>query len=572
MTNESPTGLETTLAVAELDRVAGSIEAVFLDAGERLGQAVGCWRSIAQSFADLAQQYEGDDMRHCVDGLHAALAVAAGLGCQTGGSSATRLGGLAGALKDMSARLNRLTKTVGEVKLVGLNAKVEAAHLDAGSLDFSVFTREIDRLANDAAAELALLEGELRELAGQTDAAYKAQAGFSDGHGAELQSVCRRLDEGLALLASQRQRIAAAASLIGQRSRQAGDHVADLVSALQIGDITRQRTEHVSQALGLLGDLPNLAPTLSADEAAQAAALVVNLQSAQLDNSAHDLSREAAEVTRNMGALADEAEEVGQLGHSSFTGAHGTSFLEGLAAEMARTEALLQGYGTALANTETAMREVSKATESMVAHVEAVHSIEADLKIMGLNASFKCSRLGDRGRTLSVVAQTLRQLANRTVEDAGALMGGLKTAMGIAEDLADGQTASEGIDGALANLRAAAAFMAANGASQEAALAGLEAESSRAQGLLREAADGIGITADFSRALREVAIRLRDTTARTAIDPERADELKCHVLANLTGNYTMASERALHDLFGGDEPAATASAEPATVDVDDLLF
>lgn len=569
MTSASIAGLETAQALADLDRVAGAIESVFLDAGERLGRALGCWRATAATFAGLAHDYEGDDMQRCVDGLQGALTVASALADDRDGAATARLADLAAALTAMAMRLERLAKTVGEVKLVALNAKVEAAHLESDRSEFGVFTQEIDRLAREAMAELAVLRAELNSLTSLTASAHDAQAGFNQGHGAELQAVCRRLEEGLHQLALRRRRIAEAAQHIGQRSAAAGDRVAGLISSLQIGDITRQRIEHVSQALGLLGDLPALAPSLGFEEGQQAAALVAGLQAAQLDHSAADLERDSTRVGDNLAALAAEAEEIARLGKASFGGDEGRSFLESLAAELARTQDLLEGYGNALGQTEAAMQVVTKATADMVAHVEAVHSIEADLKIMGLNASFKCARLGDKGRTLSVVAQTLRQLANRTVEDAGALMQGLDAARALADRLADGHTASAGIGGALEHVRAAARFMAADGAAQDQALGRLDDDSATARRLLSEAAGGIQVTADFSARLKAVAGQLHLAGAELDLPPERADFLRRQVLDNLAGNYTMASERALHDLFDGGGAAAE---EEATVDVDDLLF
>lgn len=571
MTNASTTGLESALSIAELEQVSGTIETVFLETGARLGEAVECWRAIAASFGVLAGQYDGEDMRRCVTGLNAALAVADGQGSSAAESAAARLGQLNGALNAMGTRLTRLGKTVGEVKLVALNAKVEAAHLDAGSVDFSVFTREIDRLATDAAAELAQMQSALHSLAAQTAAAHQAQVAFSTGHGAELQAVCERLNGGIGQLAAQRQRIGAAATRIGERSRQAGDHVAELISALQVGDITRQRTEHAAQALGLLSDLPSLAPTLSAEEVRQAAALVTALQASQLEQAAADLDHELAEISANLEALSREERDLAELGRSSFTGStEGASFLDGLAAEMARTRSLMERYGDALSHIESAMRVVDKAAHAMMAHVEAVHSIEADLKIMALNASFKCARLGDKGRTLSVVAQSLRQLANRTVEDAAHLMDALKAAMAIAESLSSGQGEASRIAEAQDELRAAADLLSANGTSQDAALTTLDADGTRAHAQLRAAAEGIGGASGFSVRLKAVAARLRESAEAVPVPPERAEELRSTVLANLAGNYTMASERALHQMFGGENGAAPAEAEP--VDVDDLLF
>ena len=564
----------TSHALRELAAVASELEGVFLDAGNGLGDAVERWRTIADTFAALAQQFDRDDMRHCMDDLGAALAVAATLGGGGDGDVLAQLGGLGGALAALRGRLTRLSRTIAEVKLVALNAKVEAAHLDHGSTDFSVFTREIDRLAADAANELAVLEGELRGLAEQTAEAHRAQAGFAEDHGNELMVVTRRLDEHLRRLSNQRHQVAEAATSIGARSRQAGDRVGQAVLALQIGDITRQRTEHVVEALEVLaGLMGGAAEGMSADDRAQAGALVASLQARQLTHTAGDLEQEAARVAASLTALADETEAIAQLGRASFGGDGERSFLEDLGREITHVEELLGGYAAARAHTGTTMTAVARAAAAMVAHVEAVHSIEADLKIMALNASFKCARLGDRGRTLSVVAQSLRQLANRTVEDAAVLMSGLREAMTTAEALARGQDGQDGdaIATAVGGLSKAASVLAATGVEQGAALEVLESDSRRAQSQLRAVVGGLAASEGFARRLRAVADDLGRNAAATPVAEDRVDYLKQVVLSRLSGNYTMASERALHDLFGDGE-AATAPQPEETVDVDDLLF
>ncbi|MGE5478654.1 MAG: hypothetical protein ACM3Q1_18525 [Bacteroidales bacterium] len=564
--------LEAAHALGELGAVAGDIESVFLEAGNRLGDAVGCWRAISETFTALAGQFERDDIRRCVDVLGAALQVAMALGKSGGGDALARLAELGSELAAMRGRLERLGRTIAEVKLVALNAKVEAAHLDEGSTDFSVFTREIDRLAQDAAGELSMLDKELRALAAEAGEAHHAQVAFAESHGAELLTVTRRLDEGLRNLSHQRHQVAEAATSIGDRSRLAGDRVGQAVLALQIGDITRQRTEHVVEALTVVTGLDGDTLGLAAADVTQATALVASLQARQLDQSAADLETEVGQVARSLAALAEETQAIGRLGRESF-GCGENAFLVGFASEIGNVERLLEDYASAFSRTGEIMAAVASASTAMVAHVEALHSIEADLKIMALNASFKCSRLGDRGRTLSVVAQSLRQLANRTVEDAGVLMTGLQAALDTAHMLAHGTEAGDGdaISQAVGRLREASELLAAIGAEQAAALHMLETDSRRAQDLLGGSASAIAASDGFARRLRAVAGGLAGSADGIPTDDARAHELKEKVLSRLAGNYTMASERALHDLFGGDDRGQPA-AETAELDVDDLLF
>lgn len=577
MTNAFVTGFDrqTAHAFAELSGVADGLEAVFLDAGSGLGEAVTCWDTIAQTFTALTAQFERTDMRACIDDLTAALAVAAELGATGQGDTVTRLSELEGALTAMASRLVRLSRTVAEVKLVALNAKVEAAHLDDRSTDFSVFTREIDRLAADAARELAVLSTELHALTAETSEARQAQAGFAERHGGALLSLTHRLDDSLHTLNEQRRQVAEAAASIGRRSRLAGDKVGQAVMALQIGDITRQRTEHVAEAMTVLGGLCVPPPDVPAADTAQAISLVASLQAHQLEQTAADLLEQVGQVSISLADLAGETEAITSLGRDSFGGGDG-SFLTDLGREIGQVERLLEEYATALTRTGETMNSVCTAVATMVAHVEAIHSIEADLKIMALNASFKCSRLGDRGRTLSVVAQSLRQLATRTEEDAETLMSGLQTAQAQAEILADNHNGHDGeaIGLAVTRLREATERLSAIGTEQAAALNVLETDSHRAQMLLRGGCEHIAVSDGFARRLRKVAQGLIDIADSTPIDTTRIEELKNLVLSRLSGNYTMASERALHDLFGAAATAADAPprTEPTETEIDDLLF
>jgi hypothetical protein len=80
----------------------------------------------------------------------------------------------------------------------------------------------------------------------------------------------------------------------------------------------------------------------------------------------------------------------------------------------------------------------------------------------------------------------------------------------------------------------------------------------------------IACSKEFVRRLRQVAATLGTAGESAVIAPDRIEQLKELVLTKLSGNYTMASERALHDLFGGgggeDSPADSVE------NVDDLFF
>jgi hypothetical protein len=241
-----------------------------------------------------------------------------------------------------------------------------------------------------------------------------------------------------------------------------------------------------------------------------------------------------------------------------------------LAEQMQDAEALIRGYATARANTGNLVHAVSDRVSAMVSHVQAVHSIEIDLRIMGLNATLKCSRLGTGGRALSVIAQTLRAYAGSTVADAAELMAGLETIIAAARDLgapADGDDGAAALDDLMAALSAAAGVLTNTGTDMANALMTLAGVMSDVTTRLGDSTQRLEQVNAITSALRGVAGRLTDAAGDVISD----DGLSDAVLAQLAERYTMARERETHysQTNGGSVPI---QASVDAFSVDDVLF
>ncbi|MFX8453401.1 hypothetical protein ABTL48_20620, partial [Acinetobacter baumannii] len=82
--------------------------------------------------------------------------------------------------------------------------------------------------------------------------------------------IGQRLRQNLAAVAAHRRQAATAAMEIGRRSQAIAEGVGRTVVALQIGDITRQRLEHIDHAVAVL--VRGLEPPVDAAAAISAAA------------------------------------------------------------------------------------------------------------------------------------------------------------------------------------------------------------------------------------------------------------------------------------------------------------
>jgi hypothetical protein len=534
----------------QLAALRAPIEQTFLSAGRILGDSVTAIGSITAAFHRLNDFLDSEALR----------AAAADLGGIAGGltdaqSAGTRQGDVLLTIdrlaQNLDAPLGRLRRIIDEVRMLAVNARIEAAQVDGAGRDFALFTDEIQHLGDLAGASLEKLASELSVVASLANKASGIHSVFADRHRKALTAITARLDASLRALDVRRSAAATAATRIQGGAHTVEARIGDMILALQIGDLTRQRLEHAEAALAQTRD------------AAGTAGAVCRLQSMQLGNAEHELRAELNRLLTSLDATKAEADGIRRDGRSAF-GSEGDvagSFLHDLLQDLTIARDVLSEHRQAEEQLRETLRPVSSRLGEMVKHVENVRSIEADMRIMGLNATFKCSRLGSKGRVLGVIAQELRALARLTAEDAARVMSGLQDTFSMAQALSgdDQATAQDAIWDALT--RAITAFEIGN-QTLHATLGALNHETARAIALLDDTAavfDGRDtLLGGLTRCAAEA-----DAVA-TALGHQGHENFD-----DLLQSYTMASERAVHARFVGG--AASAGTDQAA-SLDDILF
>lgn len=554
-----------------LDRVLRGIEPVFLDAGGHLSASVDRLGGLTGGFGAMAARLEAEDTR-------AAIATLRGLSTRLGGladstrMSDERLQGLQVLAGELGKRLGGLRKTIGEVQVLAVNAKVEAAHVTALNVDFGVFTREIGRLATLAGEALGTLSDELAGLSASIGGARQDLATFTRDHRQSLTSVGSRLGSGLAALAARSASSAQSIRTLAELSQRTAGEVAQVVVGLQVGDMTRQRGEHVVEALHTLGELLG-SSGIPEDHRTLLAASVCRLQAAQAGGAADDLRRETARIRGNLEALAQDIAALPARCAALYAGSADTqsSFLAELSQELQEAHALLGTYAQARTGVDRVVAGISTVVAGMVRHIEAIRDIEADMRVMGLNATFKCARLGGQGRALSVIAQELRQYSNRTAEDGSAIMDSLRRLIDASgrmdEDERQGGLAAEAME---TDMAGAVHVMENVGRELSGNLSALGVGCTHATRALAQARSLLDAHPEFAAVLADTAGALGDVAGDVQLDSGALESIRDEVLKLLGTRYTMAAERKVHEMLGG--AVAPCEAAPVAADADDFLF
>jgi methyl-accepting chemotaxis protein len=559
--------------IAELDDMAHPCEQVFLTIGETMGQAMGALNSLEADFTALAGRLESGSAVEAENSLSRTVRQCGVLAEESAATSALLID-METAARTLAPSMASLKKIMDEVGSLAINGRVQAAHVQAMSMDFSVFTTEMGRLHTLADGAVGQAANRLRSLLDQIDATRTAEQALRGSNTGDLSKVRDQLARGLNDFDNRRQRSRAAMISVSGRSHQIAAQVAQCIRRMQINDLTRQRLEHVRKALEMLSALIDGGPPAEAAWAGDLdgphkvamAAEVCRLQAVQVERAVGEFATEVAQLKASIQTLSGEAAAIGREARTLFEGSGSTgSFLAELEAD---TDAALTTLGT-YAETEGQVLgmigSVSAGFHDMVGDMDAIHSIDADMRVMGLNATLKCGRLGQQGRALGVVAQELRACSRRTQEVSATIASSIAAAGNASDTLAE--RARQGHANAEA-LRAAigVSMTTLRDASQAIFLAldDLVGSCTRVSQNLGDTAGGLSIHLDMQRRGEAVLTALNAMTRMSEATPGLMDRVRDDVRELLEGHYTMASERVVHGLI--------ATSDAAAAEVDDFFF
>lgn len=549
---------------AALDAGHRPTERAFLAVGGALGAAEAGLAQLGRELSDLSGRMSDGEAATAALRLGEAAERLIGLAAE-GGKAAETLAAAEARTGQVAMPLERLRKILAEVPVLALNAKVQAAMLPNGAAEMAVFTVEIARLGGAALASLertALRLARLRGLLGKARAEVSAFAGSKGG---ELAAVRQRLRDALAAIDARRDGAARSTAEIGGRSAATAAELAAAIGEMQINDIAAQRIAHVVTVLGLVADIVDGGEVeaiagIAAERRAPLAGAVLRLQAAQLGRTRADFCGQAEALGGRLARLAETVGGVRALAHAAFGGGvGGASFVAELEPGVASARDLLRRTEEA----QEAMRGLTAATAAdfaeMTSDLKEIRSIDADVRVMALNATLRCGRLGVAGQALGVVAQALRGCSNRTEEQSHALADALAEAIALAGriEVAEGR----GGDGALGAMEAGLGVLRDLGGVLDAALARLDAETARLADGLAAAAAGFDAAERVGKALDAAVAAIGELA--DAVDPGRSDPtaVRAEVEGLLSAHYTMDSERVVHALFADDDPAAARASD-----------
>lgn len=529
------------------------IDEIFVNVGEKLTRSATLLERISAAFEALPGELDRPELAEATQQLTTvsirAGEISAAFAREQG--DLTRLVQLVASAQKPVEDLRRSIRMMG---ILSINARVVAASV-RGLQNSDVFTTDIATLSSSAFETVGMFSQVYERLAMEVQEAAATRALFEQRHSSSLDRLANQIAGSVDEVIEQRQRSAAESTETARITRSINQGVMAAVMALQVGDATRQRVEHIEHALALS---PGLAP--------ETGVAIAALGAAQLTDTIAVLDAEVAEAQRALGALADDAQMITARSQQVYgAGDAGGSALSRLSEQMRLAVAVLRDCEAERQKLGAVTSAVEATVKQMIGHVEAVQDIEANMRLVSLNAAIRCAQLGPEGAALNVIARQLRDLTVETVEAADMAAARLHETAELA--LAFSAAAGDETLNQVARLEqqaiAGLGLMESVETRIRTALSVLGQAAPAVAGLLNGAISEFSDQAAILEALADVEMQLTEQGEGAATSAEPDTEL-AETLAGIRRTYTMESERRVHDGMWGRPAPAVAVVAAAT--------
>lgn len=512
------------------------IERRFSDAGGKLEAALNVVGRLVEALEELDRTVEGGAMQDMADQLVAAAGELNALP-RLRADRREHLLRLRGVVVALQRQVAEMRQALQYLSVFTLNIKMAAAGAVRSAEAFNGFAEEMHGRIQTAADEIGGFSAEIdaldEQLAVGLDSEARLEAAFSE----VLPAVPDRLGVDAAAVAAHHRRVGETSAEVARIARAIQMKVAGALSALQIGDTTRQRIEHVQSGLGLMAEA-----RFASDRHRRG---MLRMLADQMADLAGEFQVQAARMGEGLSGVALDTRRILEL-QQGLAGRRGDKGdLRGLEASVGQAVGLVDQVRAGARAADALGDSARRTVEDLSQRVGTVKSVREDIQRVALNASLRCSRLGDIGRPLNVIAFELDYQANQLGRTSSASLASLQEIGEAAERLgeapaAEGEaTSGEKLSGALAGLKRAADLV-------EGELATTLAQGAEASNALSRSAAGLDLQREIGALLDEAANALS-----AAAGPDDGATLSgCAAydaaMSRLFTLYTMARERAVH--------------------------
>lgn len=551
-----------------LESARSQVEARFLEGGTVLLSVMDVLNRLLNSLDSISKALDtneasdtGADLRSTVKSL-----------TDLPGVERARQGALS-SLADTGYALRKhvadMQETMRYLRTFAVTVKITGAGLP----EFAGFAQEILERISSGTEEVNGFARHLESLEKDVKTALAFGTNIALKYSETVPEVAKALHDDARKIADHRQHLAAVARDVSAVARGIQSKVASTLSALQIGDITRQRIEHVQSTFELLeaflaGDE---SASLDGDARKRLQNVIHHLTAAQMNDMCKDFHRDSQNVVKTIASFSHDTQEIMRL-RDQMSGGGGGNFMRALETSVSAAHEIVKQVDAATQQADRVGQSTLGTAARLLQSIGNIRAVKTDIHYMALNTNLRCSRLGEEGKSINVVTAELRIFAGKLDDSADAIVTGLPALEAAAGNVVptNGNGSgglAEDLTSAVSNIRSAADTM-------EDELKILSEHGREVASKISLLTSKLDFQSDLGDVLAQCADVLEEIAGAEIADISDIAEAVAPLDKRIFKLYTMAQERTVHrDIVPAAEEAATQVEETASAAAeDDDLF
>ncbi|PWE52906.1 chemotaxis protein [Metarhizobium album] len=367
---------------------------------------------LTQTLDSITGFFSPQATRTVVDGMTQAVDELAGLpaAADTKQDAFTTIAALCDSVHK---NVDEMREVIRHLRTIAVTVKITGA----GIPEFSGFADEIRERIQRVSEEVDRFARELVAMRDRLSEATQSSESVIRDFSATIPLLVANLDRGSVALSDQQTRMTETANELKDIIGSIQMKLATILSALQIGDITRQRIEHIITLLTYYEEFKTSEQIGSIDvvQVLHLEKAIVGLVRAQLEESVVEFHQQCGTIAGTIASFSADTSRVMTL-RDKLAGSHNRAednVLRQMQGDLAQAADLSNQVLTRTRDLDTVASTVEESTQSLIAGIAAIRRIKLDIFYMALNSNLACNKLGEAGRAVNVVSGELRTFADR---------------------------------------------------------------------------------------------------------------------------------------------------------------
>jgi methyl-accepting chemotaxis protein len=476
------------------------------------------------------------------------------------GESCTTLGKVQELLDKLSEPLEGFQKMNKSLRMLSISTKIESARLGELGSGFVNLAMDVEKLSHQVNEKSAAILAHRHRLATMIAENLSAVRSTEVEEDAMVKSTLKNTTEHLDELVSVNERCTRFGTTVSAISGEVAASISEVVSSMQMHDMTRQQLEHVVEALERLSsELECEGAVSSENDNARLSRLIVEagdvceLQDAQLRFASNELYTAVCTIIDNLRDIAAKQSVIAQetMTITGATGSTDSSFVDVMTKGMVAVTAVLTSCAWSDQNMADIMKKVAQTIDEIANFVTDIEAIGSEIDLIALNAQVKAAHTGPEGAALGVLAEAIKRLSDEAVRQTGSVAATLTGIHAVTEHLlADSQSEEGRLGTRIASMQdELSEILRAMGdmnAEMHSVLTGLNEEVLSLTQDVDQATSGVDVH-ERTKVMADVVLEdlQKIVTSSRLIEPA-SNEFKEN-LRHMEEHYTMESERHIHE-------------------------